>query len=426
MGFIKNFNQLALTTQRKTILNLIEAGLSAIQPNAVVNNQVHIKDNILFIQNQEYSLSLFERITLVGFGKGSAEVCRILEQILGDKLTQGFDIDVIDEKPFKKISYTKGTHPLPSQTNIDYTQTVLKKLENLSTKDLVLVVICGGGSVLFERPQNASLNELISLVDTLLKSGANISQMNIIRKHLSMVKGGGLAKLLYPATIASLIFSDVPGNNLSTIASGPTVKDLTTISDVEQIIREFDLKNKVDIKDSFFKESISDDKYFKNVYNFLLVSNDTALFAMQQKAIQLNIKCSIYSNNFQSDAKTAGNKLLNLAPSNQITLFGGETTVHVKGSGQGGRNQTLILASLPYLEDNNLIASFDSDGWDFTTLAGAIGDKLTIEKAKKLKIDPKSYLDNDDSLAFFQMIGDGIDTGKLESNVSDIFIVYKY
>ncbi|MGH7245986.1 MAG: MOFRL family protein, partial [Candidatus Levyibacteriota bacterium] len=168
-----------------------------------------------------------------------------------------------------------------------------------------------------------------------------------------------------------------------------------------------------------------EDKYFTNVHNVLMVSNMTAIHAMEEKAKSFGIPSEILSDKMQGEAHTLGKKLISIAKDGSILLIGGETTHVVKGNGKGGRNQELVLSSLPYVGETVVISSFDSDGMDFTTFAGAIGDKLTVEKAKQKGLDPQVFLLNDDSTTFFQQIGDGIDTGKLESNVSDLMIVYK-
>ncbi|HEX8965888.1 MAG TPA: DUF4147 domain-containing protein [Patescibacteria group bacterium] len=424
MTFIKNFNSLATTPGRKLVLTLVEEAFSAISPQKVMDTHFVLANNQLIIQGKQFDLAFYKRIFLIGFGKGSSGISKFIEQKLGDKLTKGFDIDVVDET-FSKISYTKGTHPLPSQENLDYTQKVLESMQNLSETDLVLVVICGGGSVLFEKPKSLSLEQLTNLNSALLKSGATISEMNVIRKHVSDVKGGKLAKKLYPASVVSLIFSDVPGNDLSVIASGPTVKDPSTKQDMQQIIEKYQLQS-VGLTENDFEETPKDENVFAKVSNILMVSNVTALTAMQQKAKELGANARILSDRLEGNAKTIGKDLVNQTNAHEILLAGGETTVHVTGKGNGGRNQSLVLGTLPYITDNTtIIVSFDSDGWDFMELAGAIGDYQTIEKAKNLNLNEKAFLDDDNSLEFFQKVGDGINTGKLESNVSDLMIVYK-
>lgn len=377
MGLIKNFSELAITPQRKLVLELIEAAILSIQPENV------LKD--LKIDGIEK----YEHVYLIGFGKGSAGISKIIEGKLKDKLNEGYVIDVIAEQ-FAKIEFTLGTHPLPSQTNVDFTKKVVDRFKNkLSEKDLVLVVVAGGGSALFELPtEGVSLEELIKKNNEFLKSGLTIERMNEERKKLSQVKSGGLARILKPAKVMGLIFSDVPGNNISVVASGPT-----------------------------------DDP---SAQNLLMLSNQTALDAMQRKATELKVQSFIYFDAIQGEAKTVGRELLKVAKSNSILLAAGETTVTVQNpNGKGGRNQELVLGALLNMSEQIIVASFDSDGWDNGEFAGAIGDAQTIQKAKELNMDPKKLLDENNSLAFFKKTGDGIITGRLPSNVSDIMIVYK-
>ena len=183
MPYIKNYNTLATNENRKVVLDLIEAAFSAIQPQAVLKNDFLRSNNTLTIQGKTFDLSAFERVFLIGFGKGSALICKILEEKLGDVLTDGFVIDVV-EQSFSKIKSTFGTHPLPTQANFDFTENIINKFSNLSEKDLVIVTTCGGGSVLFEKPNKFDLNKMIEVNKTLLKSGATISEINSIRKHL--------------------------------------------------------------------------------------------------------------------------------------------------------------------------------------------------------------------------------------------------
>ena len=414
---IKNFESLSTSPKRQVALQLVENALEAIQPSHVMNTHFTLSDQTLKVQEKSYDLSQYEKIFLVGFGKGSSGICKFIEQTLGERLTRGFDIDVVDET-FSKVEYTKGTHPLPSQENIDYTKKILEQVKDLSGKDLVLVVICGGGSVLFEAPHTLSLEELTEMNKSLLKSGATISEMNVIRKHVSAIKGGGFAKHLHPAKLVCMLFSDVPGNDLSVIASGPTVKDPSTLDQTHELLTKYS----VTLPDNALLETPKEQEYFENVDNILMVSNVTALNAMRDKAKELGYKAVILTDRLQGDANTIGKVLLSETKPGEILLAGGETTVKVTGNGTGGRNQTVVLATVQSLE-NQVIVSFGSDGWDFTTFAGAIGDKSTVEKAKEKGLDINQFLSDNNSTPFFQTVGDGIDTGKLESNVSDLLMV---
>ena len=340
-------------------------------------------------------------------------------------LTKGYAIDLEPEQ-FTKIDFTQGTHPLPSEININFTKKAIQQFNNLTIKDIIIVVIAGGGSVLFENPYRVNLEKLIEINKSLLFSGATITEMNVARKHLSTVKGGGLAKLLSPSKVISIIASDVPGNDLSVIASGPTVKDETTKEQALEILKKYNLLEKLNLSEEDFLETPKENIYFANALNILLLSNQTALSAMKEKAKELGLTAEIFSDKFQGEAKLAGKELIERTSSGKILLAGGETTVKVLNKrGQGGRNQEVVLAALPYLDSNTTIASFDSDGWDNSSFAGAIGDLETVKKAEGLNFDPKEYLKNNNTLSFFEKTGDGIITGRLPSNVSDLMIVFK-
>lgn len=423
MGFIKNLEELATTPQRKIVLDLVEEALNAIQPQQVMRDSFFIKDNNLYVKREVFDLKKYKRIYLIGFGKGSGGICKIIEETLKDRLTEGYDIDNIEEK-FSKVQFTLGTHPLPSEQNIKFTENVLDKIRDLREDDLVLVVICGGGSAMFEAPYKIDLKGLVDVNNALLKSGATISEMNIVRKHLSRVKGGGLAKHLYPATVASLIFSDVPGSSLSVIASGTTVMETSTMTDVKGIFKKYNIDLQSLSKD-VFTETPHEEKYFDRVRNILVVSNSVAIEAMRQKALQFGYKTDVFSDRAQGFAKMFGTRLINKTKPHTILICGGETTVQVKGHGKGGRNQTLVLAALGATGTNCVIASFGTDGMDFYYYAGAIGDSNTLKKAKDLGLDPQKYLDDDNSYEFWNKTGDGIYTDRLQSNVSDLMIVLK-
>ncbi len=437
--FIKNFDQLAITPQRKIVLQLIEEALSSIQSENVINREVKVENNKLTIMDKTFDLSSFNRVFLIGFGKGSAKNSKLIEEELGDRLTEGYVIDLpanathnallagTNPETFSKIQSTQGTHPLPSSENVEFTDNLIKRFKELilTEKDLILIVVCGGGSAMLVHPYRISLDEKIKVGKALLESGADIIEMNTIRQHLSTVKGGGLAEILYPAHIASLIFSDVPGNNLSYIASGPTVKDNTTIDDAINLLKKYNLLDQLGLKREDFSENPKEDKYFENVSNILILSNVTALDAMKKKAEELGYKTEILSDKFEADAKVAGKELIAKTNPQSILLIGGETTVRVKGHGAGGRNQALVLGAILDIDDKTVISSFDSDGWDNSHFAGAIGDINTVSKAKEMNLNPQEFLDNDNSLEFFEKIGDGIETGRLPSNVSDLIIVLK-
>ncbi len=423
-NIIKNYKNLAKDKKRKDILSIIEAGLHSIQPIEVLEKNISLKENILSIKNKKYDISKYKRIYILGIGKGSADIVEILNKRLNGLITSGDVIDLIS-KEMKNIKVTKGDHPLPTKTNLDFTKRVIEKYSQLKDTDLVITVICGGGSALFEYPNKISNDLLIDISKVMLTSGVPIEEMNTIRKHLSKVKGGQLAELIYPAKIISLIFSDIPGNDLSFIASGPTVKDQTTVSNAIAIVNKFKIQSKLNIDLSVFKETPKNEKYFKNVSNILMLSNITALNAMYKKAIKLGYNSKIFSDRVQMEARELGEYLIKKTDHNTVLLGGGESVVTVHGNGKGGRSQEASLASYKYVGSDTVFISIGTDGWDNSDFAGGIMDDITIQKANKLGLVFDDYINNDNSYNFFKKTGDAIITGKLPSNVSDLMIVLK-
>lgn len=419
---VTNFDDLAITPQRRTLLEIIEAGLASIQPEENFRSTVKLEGNVLHILDSSYNLDDFEHVYLIGFGKGSAKNSKLLENLLGEKLNEGYVIDTQGED-FKIIKFTEGTHPVVSQQNVDFTFNIMDRFSKMTEKDLVLVVVCGGGSAMLEHPHSVSIEQKIEIEKALLKSGANIIEMNKIRQHLSDIKGGGLAQILYPATIATLIYSDVPGNDITYIASGPTAKNDTTIEDAMALVQKFNIP---DITPDAFINNPHDDKYFEKVQNHIVLSNLTALNAMKEKADSLGIQTRIFSDKFQGEAKDASLQLLSEQQGPGMLFAGGETTVTAKGGGKGGRNQEAVLSALQNISDNTLVTFFDSDGWDNSEAAGALCDLETKRKAGEQNINAEQFLNNNDSYPFFQTIGDAIMTGRLPSNVADLMIVWKW
>ncbi len=426
MSLIKNFQSLAKTREREVVLSLVEAALDAIQPENVLKKNFDLDRDQLTIQSEDFNLKELKRIFLIGFGKGSARFSKILENLLGQRLNGGNVIDVVGAD-FKKITFCQGVHPLPSKENIDFTRAVLADLKNknLCEKDLVFVVVAGGGSVLFEAPARINLDKLIQVNQALLLSGADIYEINTIRKHLSLVKAGGLARALYPAKVIVLIISDVPGNDLSFVASGPTVKDETRLDQAWSLIKKYNLDQKVDLSFDDLIETPKEENYFKNVSNILILSNLTGLKAMRAKAETLGYGVEIISDRLRGDVEAVAKMFLEKQGSGKIFLAGGETTVKVKTNGRGGRNQALALSFLEKLKDNSVFCSFDSDGWDNTETAGALVDRLTLVRAAELNLNPEKFLEENNSFDFFQRTGDFIETGRLGSNVSDLAVMLK-
>jgi len=423
---IKNYKQLNITDFRKKALDIINAGLKELDIERIMNERINIKKDLLSIKPEsgkilKYDLNKFSDIFVIAIGKGSSGAAEQLEKILGSKIAKGIVID-IEKRPLKFIKSFKGTHPLPSIKNVKATKKIINMLKGTRSDDLVIFLIFGGGSALLCSPAKISLNSLKKYTHQLINSGKDIYQINTIRKHLSLVKGGQIAQIAYPATVVSCIFSDVVGNNLSFIASGPTIKYQTKIKDAQKIAKEFNWPKDI------FVNLPKEDKYFKKVKNILMFSNYQPLLEMKKKAEKLGFDASIYSHALKGEARKIGKRILKVLRGKpcvpQIVLAGGETTVIVKGKGKGGRNQELVLGALPFLKNKEIIISIASDGWDNTEAAGAIGDIETKLKAKKLGLNLKKFLEENDSFHFFQKTNDLIFIKK-GINVADFIIAIK-
>lgn len=415
---IKNFKQLATTELREAALLIAKAGLQAVDTQAVIEEKVKLAGGALNVSGQQFNLKKFRRIFFVGVGKAALSSAQALEKILGSRLTQGIALDIKKGK-LKHIESLAGDHPFPSQRNIAAASKIKKLLSGLKKNDLIITAISGGGSALLCSLPKATCQEETLITNVLFERGADIEEINTLRKHISDLKGGGLAKLVYPATIISLIFSDTPGCGLDTVASGPTVFDTTTIVDAQKIIKKYSLP-KLDLF-----ETPKDKKYFKNVYNFLLLCNMDALRAMFAKATELGFKAKVCGNCLSGEAREVGRHLAHLPKAGEAIIGGGETVVHIKGTGKGGRNQELVLGTMGYLPANTVIISLASDGRDNTDAAGAIADDQSLRKARHSKLDPKKFLANNDSYHFFEKTGDLIFTGPTGTNVSDLMVVVR-
>lgn len=418
---IKNFKELATNQLRKDALLIMEIGLRAINTQKIIFNKVKIQKNNLIIENEKFNLNKFKRIFFIGIGKAALESAKAIEKILKNKITKGIALDVKKGK-LKKIKSLTGSHPFPTKQNILATKKIIEILKKAEKDDLIISVISGGGSALLCSLPKATCEEESLLTQILYEKGASIEEINTIRKHISDIKGGNFAKLAYPAHIISLIFSDTPGCALDTVASGPTIKDPTTIKDAQKLIEKYKLP-KIDLF-----ETPKNNKYFKKVKNILVVCNLDALNVMHRIALNLGYKAKICGNCLNNEAKLIGKNLIKQIKPNEALLAGGETFVYVKGNGKGGRNQELVLGALRALKEKEgvVILSVNSDGIDNTDAAGAIADIETIEKAKKFNLDFKKYLDNNDSYNFFKKTDDLVFTGgPTGTNIADLIVVLR-
>ncbi len=429
-GKIKNASVHQETVSRRLAVEIIEAGLRAIDTAEAVGRQIKFDraKQDLVIQNHSFSLTTGARLVIIAIGKCANDASFALEKVLGDRITDGLAVDIRCDSRLRRIESCQSDHPYPSERNIDNTKKIIEKLRALKEDDLVVVVVSGGGSTFLCQPNNFTCHEEADLLKCLFRGGATIEEINTVRKHLSLARGGYLAEYAYPARVVGLIFSDVPGNDFSTIASGPTVFDLTTKLEAETVMKKYETQKSCQFDPSQLIETPKEAKYFERVENFLLVSNQTALEAMAARGQAAGLKATIVTNCLNSEASQFGIELakeINRVEANTLLLYGGETTVKIKGAGRGGRNQELVLAALPFIDEFSLIVSIASDGVDNSDHAGAFCDMVTKRKAESLKLDINKYLANNDSYTFFDQTKDFLFTGPTGSNVSDLVLAIK-
>lgn len=425
---IKNFDELAMNELRRAGLLIAEAGLEAIDTKRAIKERVALNNDVLYVRTTERAslrigLRKYTRVRVVAIGKASLDACIALEGVMGERLAGGICLDVRPGS-LQKIQARVGTHPYPSEENIRATKEIIEFLSGLTEKDFVIFLISGGGSTLLAQPEGMSVQDEERVLKTLFQGGANIKEMNMIRKHISHARGGWLAKHAYPAPSLSLIFSDVPGDDVQVISSGPTIKDATTKEDARKVLKKY----KISLPDKAIFETPKEGKYFKEAKHVVFVSNKVALRAMATKAKELGFKPKIRQTAFQGEAREVGKtilKELRKAPPRSALLYGGETTVTVQGKGKGGRNQEVSLGALAGVKNGEFLFSFASDGRDNTDFAGGICDIIVREKAKAANADIEEYLKNNNAYAFYEKVGGYVRTGNTGSNVSDLIIAIK-
>ena len=408
---------------------IAEAGLQVIDTNRVLEGMMHIEKDVLSMGSAKVDLAKVEKIVFVAIGKCAAEAAAVAEAALGNRITRGVVVDVkVCPIGLPQLKTFCGTHPLPSDENMNAAEAIVESLKGLTENDLVIFVISGGGSTLLFLPEDRRDRNEGPVVQALMQAGATIKEMNIVRKHMSLARGGYLAQYAYPARVVSFIFSDVVGDDLSSIASGPTVKDLSTVEDAEKVLAKFDILHTCNIEKCGLVETPKDDKYFEKTTNILAVSNVFALNAMRKAAESLGFRVEIRSATLEGEAVEVAHMVaesLHAAPPKSVLLWGGETTVTVKGTGNGGRNITISAAALKYIKDGEEILSLASDGRDHGPFAGAICDMITKRDALRKGVDYETLLAEDNTYPLFETIGSYLMTGDTGSNVSDLIIALK-
>ena len=435
---------------RELCLRLLEKGLEAVNPRAIIEKFFKVSDGFFSVCGQRFDASKINRVFVIGAGKASGAMAEALENVLGEHVNAGF-VNILrgtrDRYKTRKIELNEAGHPLPNKAGEFGTKRMLSLVSNMRENDLVICLISGGGSALMPlSDQGISLRDKVKLTQLLIKSGATIDEVNVVRKHVSAVKGGQLAKKISPATLIALIISDVVGDSLGIIASGPSVPDESTYEDAKKMLEKYDLwiKCPENIRRHILdgtKGRVSDtpklgDPAFNKVFNFMIANNSLALSAIAKEASTAGLDSLILSSSIEGEARHVGTVLAGIAREIQaadqpvrkpgVVIAGGETTVTVTGKGLGGRNQEAMLSAARRIQGLRgvAIASIGTDGVDgMTDAAGALIDGQTIARAERMGLSTEYHLRNNDSYNFFKKLGDAIVTGPTGTNVNDIMLI---
>jgi glycerate-2-kinase len=428
-------------TTRANILTVLQAAVDAVEPYKCVKDTMQVSDDgILTIGADKFILDDFDHIFVIGGGKACVPMAKAVVELLGEHVVEGY-LNGLEATKIGKIQCTCASHPIPDDAGKEGAEKMFALAERASAPDLILCLISGGGSALMPLPERGiSLQDKMAVTKLLLNSGATIHEINAVRKHLSRLKGGKLARAAYPAKVVSLILSDVVGDPIDSIASGPTAPDPTTYDDVIAILQKYELRDKVpkgvrEIIDAKLMETPKPgDKIFENVTNIIIGNNKKAVAAANAKARDLGYNTLILTTFLEGEAREVGITLLSIAreiltydvPVRKpaMIIAGGETTVTVTGSGFGGRNQELVLSALRKLPRSITVASMGTDGVDGrSSAAGAIGDRYVVEIARAQNLNMNSYLKNNDSYSFFRKVNGLLITGPTGTNVADIALI---
>jgi len=433
---------------RKHANQIFRHVLDILDPGQLVKEKVSIRDSTLIVEEREYNLNNYENIYVVGGGKACAPMAKAMEGLLGDKIDNGIIVVKYDHGlSLKKIETVEASHPIPDENGERGASDILRLLSGTGEKDLIICLISGGGSALLVQPHKGiTLQDIQTASAELLACGATIDEINTVRKHLSSIKGGQLAKAAYPSTLITLMLSDVVGDPMDIIASGPTVPDESTFEDAYAIIQKYTLEEKIpNIVCGFLRSGKmgeieetpkNGNKIFDNTQNVIVGSNKIALNAAEKRAKDLGYNTIVLSSLVEGESRDVAKFFAAIAKEVSRTdtpvskpaciIAGGETTVTIRGKGKGGRNQEFALSAAMEIEgfEGVVILSAGTDGTDGPTDAtGAIVDSNTCKDArKKFNLNAEEFLSRNDSYNFFKKTGEHIVTGPTMTNVMDIMI----
>ena len=437
-----------LVQSRKDAIAIFKKGVEAVAPDAAIRRYCRRDDSLLTIGNQSFPLDDYRKKFVVGAGKATAPMAATLEELLGDALTAGMiTVKYEHTATLSKIEMVEAGHPVPDANGELGSGKILEMAKAAGENDLLICLISGGGSALMPKTvAGVSLADKQETTRILLACGATIHEINTLRKHLSVIKGGQLAAVAAPATVVSLILSDVVGDDLDVIASGPTVADSSTFADCLHILARYDIADQ--LPKSVYRYLVkgsngqvpetpkAGDPVFRKTSNLVVGSNIEALLAAEQEAVRRGYNTQVLSS--MVEGETAEVARVHAAIAREIMktghpigppaciLSGGETTVTLKGDGLGGRNQEFALNAAGDIAGKRtaVMLSGGTDGNDGPTdAAGAIVDNTTLERAADANISLTEHLANNDSYHFFQALDDLLITGPTNTNVMDLRIV---
>lgn len=448
---LENAKTSELRRARGILIEIANRAIASADSSSAMARRLRLEEGRLRVGTQEFDLSEVERIIVVGGGKASGNMAEVLDEKLGDRVTGGVVIvpkGATSKYRARKIEFVEAGHPLPTEAGVRGAERMMDLVSGLGPRDLVICLLSGGGSALVTLPADGiSLSELRETTQLLLKSGASIQEVNAVRKHLSNIKGGQLAKAAHPARVITLLISDVVGDRLDTIASGPTYPDPTTYSNALEVIEKYGLTEKIP-RNVLKRLKLGaggkvpetpkpGEKYFLNTYHEIIASNADAVRAAVEVGKSHGLNVSVLTETMQGEAREVGTHLAAVvkdvmeaskpASKPALLISGGETTVTVKGEGLGGRNQELALSVAIGISGlrNVAVASFSTDGIDGPTdAAGALADGFTLKRAEHLGLDPAAYLKRNDSYSFFKELEDLLITGPTGTNVMDVALLW--
>jgi hydroxypyruvate reductase len=417
-----------------------------------VRRAVRFEEGGLVVVDQSYKLSDCRKVIVVGAGKASAPMAAAVENVLDGRISLEGVVTVRygHSVPTRHVHIREAGHPMPDAAGVAATREIVAALEGATADDLVVCLISGGGSALLTLPADGvSLSNLQQTTDALLRSGATINEINVVRKHLDSVKGGGLARLAAPARLVTLVLSDVVGNPLDAIASGPTVPDTSTFADAAGVFGRYELwralpspvvsRIRLGVSGDVAETPKAGDPVFEGSQTVVVGSNLLACEAAVAAARGLGMQAMLLTTYVEGEAREAARVLAGVLreidasghplPRPCCVVAGGETTVTVRGKGRGGRNQEVALGAALALQglEDVLLASVGTDGSDGPTdAAGAWVDGSTLGRGMGLGLDARAALVDNDSYAFLDKVGGLIRTGATHTNVNDLYLLFAF